>query len=226
MKQVYASLWNFRAFVQRDFYRIDHLKTAMGVLVHPNYSDELVNGVAVSFDPVYGRDNSFYVNSQMGEDLITNPEARSTPEEILLHTDSTYTVTALSNQAPRGQLLMDDGQLAQLRRSLNDIHDHFHDLYEVSDNADFAIEIEFKITSDNILSIKQARPWVFPVLTGRIDQAPATHNGAPFSSHPAVQRTHRRRRRGVLATRRDSHQRDGHERRTPAVHVRDMADRG
>ena len=38
LKGVYASLWNFRAFVERDFHRIDHTAAAMGVLVHPNYS--------------------------------------------------------------------------------------------------------------------------------------------------------------------------------------------
>ena len=35
LKQVYASLWNFRAFTEREFYRVDHLAAAMGVLVHP-----------------------------------------------------------------------------------------------------------------------------------------------------------------------------------------------
>ena len=30
IKQVFASLWNFRAFEARDFYRIDHFATAMG----------------------------------------------------------------------------------------------------------------------------------------------------------------------------------------------------
>ena len=161
IKGVWASLWNFRAFTEREFHRIDHLAAAMGVLVHPNFSDELANGVAVSFDP-YGRsDGSYYVNTQLGEDLVTNPEAHSVPEELLLHPDGTYTVTAHSNQIPAGQLLMSDAQIEQLRLALGTIHDRFEELYGIGPGEQFAIEIEYKITSDNILSIKQARPWVF-----------------------------------------------------------------
>ena len=165
IKGVWASMWNFRAFTEREFHRIDHLAAAMGVLVHPNYSDELANGVAVSFDPFGRRDGSYYVNTQLGEDLITNPEAHSMPEEMLLHPDGAYTVTALSNQVPAGQLLMSDAQLGQLRRHLEAIHDEFEELYGIGSGQEFAMEIEFKITSENILSIKQARPWVFSVLS-------------------------------------------------------------
>ena len=158
LKEVYASLWNFRAFTERDFHRIDHRAAAMGVLVHPSYRDELANGVAVSFNPVTNRDGSYYVNTQIGEDLVTNPDAHSVPEEILLNWNGGYTVLATSNQVPPGQLLMSDDQLRQLREHLEVIHNHFAGLYNVSP---FAMEIEFKITSDNILAIKQARPWVF-----------------------------------------------------------------
>ena len=161
LKQVLASLWTFRAFTEREFHRIDHLMAAMGVLVHPNYSDELVNGVAVSFDPFYGRDGSYYVNSQVGEDLVTNPEAHSVPEQIRLNPGGGYTVLATSNQAPPGQLLMSGDQLDQLRDHLAVIHDHFERLYNPAAGEPFAMEIEFKITSENILAIKQARPWVF-----------------------------------------------------------------
>ena len=182
LKQVYASLWNFRAFTEREFYRVDHLAAAMGVLVHPNYSDELANGVAVSFDPIRMRYGNYYVNSQLGEDLVTNPDAHSAPEEILLHQSGEYTVLATSNQMQRGQLLMSDAQMDQLRRHLELIHDEFAELYGVEADEPFAMEIEFKITSDDILSIKQARPWVFG------DDAPSENNpatGAPTISGTA-----------------------------------------
>ena len=162
LKEVYASLWNFRAFIERDFHRIDHKAAAMGVLVHPSYQDELANGVAVSFDPIYGMDEYYYVNTQLGEDLVTNPDAQSVPEEIRLHRNGNYYyVLATSNQVPPGQLLMSNNQLDQLRRHLTTIHDHFAVLYNPAPDEQFAMEIEFKITSDNILAIKQARPWVF-----------------------------------------------------------------
>ena len=164
LKEVYASLWNFRAFTERDFHRIDHLTAAMGILVHPSYQDELVNGVAVSFDPIGGvREGDYYVNSQLGEDLVTNPDAHSVPEELVLYLnqDGRYRILATSNQVAPGELLMSNVQIGQLRRHLKVIHDHFAGLYNPAADEPFAMEIEFKITSDNVLAIKQARPWVF-----------------------------------------------------------------
>ena len=188
IKGVWASLWNFRAFTEREFHRIDHRAAAMGVLVHPNYSDELANGVAVSFDPFVRRDGSYYVNTQLGEDLVTNPEAHSAPEEMLLHPDGTYTVTARSNQVPAGQLLMSDAQLGQLRRHLATIHDRFAVLYGIGSGAEFAMEIEFKITSENILSIKQARPWVFSSgqASSGAERAPREHSNRFATGGPTI----------------------------------------
>ena len=191
IKGVWASMWNFRAFTEREFHRIDHLAAAMGVLVHPNYSDELANGVAVSFDPFGRRDGSYYVNTQLGEDLVTNPETHSVPEEMLLHPDGTYTVTARSNQVPTGQLLMSDAQLGQLRRHLEAIHDEFEELYGIKSGEDFAMEIEFKITSENVLSIKQARPWVFSdgQASSGAERAPPEHSNRPATGVPAISGT-------------------------------------
>ena len=191
IKGVWASLWNFRAFTEREFHRVDHLAAAMGVLVHPNFSDELANGVAVSFDPFGRRDGSYYVNTQLGEDLVTNPEAYSVPEEVLLHPDGTYTVLSRSNQIPAGELLMSDAQIEQLRLALGTIHDRFAVLYGIASGEQFAMEIEFKITSDNILSIKQARPWVFsagPVSSGA-ERAPGEQPDRPATGAPTLSGT-------------------------------------
>ncbi len=161
IKGVWASLWNYRAFLERDFHRVDHATVSMGVLVHPNYSDELVNGVAVSHDPIMLQDDVYYVNAQVGEDLVTNPEAYSQPEQLLLDANGAATVLSRSSLAASDRPLMSDAHMRQLRSNLKTIHDRFETLYEVESGQDFAIEVEFKITADNRLAIKQARPWIF-----------------------------------------------------------------
>ena len=99
--------------------------------MHPNFSDERANGVAVSFDPFFdlGGPGRYCVNTQVGEDLVTNPVAHSVPEELLLFPGGAYVVLSTSNLAPSGQLLMSDAQLEQLARHLTAIHDHFERLY-------------------------------------------------------------------------------------------------
>ena len=56
---------------------------------------------------------------------------------------------------------MSGDQLDQLRDHLAVIHEQFAVLYNPAPDEQFAMEIEFKITSEDILAIKQARPWVF-----------------------------------------------------------------
>ena len=97
----------------------------------------------------------------LGFGLVTNPEARSAPEELLLRPDGSYIVMATSNKVAAWQLLMTDAQLQQLRRELTVIHTEFKKLYQPAADDPFAMEIEFKITSENKMAIKQARPWVF-----------------------------------------------------------------
>lgn len=162
IKQVYASLWNFRAFDERQFYRIDHFSTAMGVLCHPNFSGELANGVGVTTDPIYSTNQTYYLNTQLGEDLVTNPQSLSIPEEILLDANENggFTVVRPSNLVPAGTKLLTDSQIQQLRTYLAIVQEEFKKLYKAEEQDDFAMEIEYKITSENRLAIKQARPWV------------------------------------------------------------------
>ena len=164
IKQVYASMWNFRAYEERDFYRIDHFVAAMGVLCHPNFQDEKSNGVGISIDPIYETEGTFYLNTQVGESLITNPDPNSVPEEILLYENPNqgggYLVLRLSNLVNPGELVMDQEYLDQMREFLSVIHDEFSILYNVVGAEGFGMDIEYKVTAQDQLAIKQARPWV------------------------------------------------------------------
>lgn len=161
IKQVYASLWNYRAFDEREFYRIQHLGAAMGVLLHPNFSDERANGVAVTRDPIYQTQNNYYLNTQLGEDLVTNPDALSVPEEVLLAiSGGGATLVRPSNLVPDGERLLNSTHLGQMRLYLGTLLSRFRTLYGASASSGFAMEIEYKVTSAGVLSIKQARPWV------------------------------------------------------------------
>ncbi len=163
IKQVYASLWNFRAVEEREFYRIDHKSTAMGVLLHPNFADEVANGVAVTDDILYETSNNYYLNAQIGEDLVTNPDEQSSPEETLLGwwERNGHQTVRRSAQAGEDGKILSDANLAELRNHLGTIHARFQKLYGHKDEDKFAMEIEFKISKDGKLVIKQARPWVY-----------------------------------------------------------------
>ncbi len=168
IKQIYASLWNLRAFEEREFSRVNHFITSMGVLCHPNYSGEKANGVGVSIDPIYNTDNTFYLNSQIGEELITNPAATSIPEKILLDrvsvSENDYIIIQRSNLVPDNTPILGEQYLNQMRNYLSVIHGEFELLYNSVNTDNFAMDIEYKITSDNQLIIKQARPWVSYIL--------------------------------------------------------------
>ena len=164
IQQVFASLWNFRAYEEREFYRIDHKATAMGVLVHPNFKGEKANGVAVTEDVLYESLGFYYLNTQVGEDLVTNPDEDSSPEELLLgwYERDGQEIVRSSKEAAKGKSLLSDKHLNQLRDHLGTIHSKFAKHYKRDpDDLKFAMEIEFKIDKDDKLVIKQTRPWVF-----------------------------------------------------------------
>jgi phosphoenolpyruvate synthase/pyruvate phosphate dikinase len=165
VKQVWASLWNFRAYEEREFYRIPHMEAAMGVLVHPNFDDEKANGVAVTkniYDPNWP---GFYVNVQVGEELVTNPTGGATPDEFLIsaigeHGEYETQFVRHSNQTRGGKPVLTKAQTAELTEAMEKIQAHFKKVYKAEGDAKFAMDIEFKIGTDGHLVIKQARPMV------------------------------------------------------------------
>jgi hypothetical protein len=185
IKQVWAGLWNESAFEERRLHRIDHLKTYMGVLIHPNYGDEQANGVAITKNIFNAGWEGLYINAQYGELSITNPEPIKSdtglinpiPDEfIMTHLPASISGFSWETQYIRHsnvqyvygapvetENVLLQGEVDQLRDILLIIHSHFKNLYQGDDN--FAMDVEFKITettdgSRGKLAIKQTRPWI------------------------------------------------------------------
>ena len=101
--------------------------------------------------------------------MVTNPEALSVPEEILVDasfgnggdSENSYIVVRPSNLVDSGEKILSDEHLSSLVSYLGTIHRRFRRLYRVNQAEPFAMEIEYKVTQDGQLAIKQARPWVF-----------------------------------------------------------------
>lgn len=165
IKQVWSSLWTFRAFEEREFWRIDHMTAAMGVAVHPNSDDEAANGVAITkniYDPNWP---GFYVNAQVGESLVTNPDPSATPDEMLISAigpNGEYEIQKIrsSTLTENGQSVLTREQTQELVSVMERIQEHFKQVYGRQGDATFAMDLEFKILSNGKLWVKQARPVV------------------------------------------------------------------
>jgi hypothetical protein len=165
VRVVWASAWNHQAFVERDFYRVEHDLVRMAVLVHPAFVDELANGVAVTINEFAQNRPAFYINSQVGEVSVTNPTGQAVPEQILYYTwyeEPEYEVITRSSLVedlldwPGGPGVLTETELAELADLLERIHNHFRPLYPPS--ASFAMDVEFKLGTNRQIIIKQARP--------------------------------------------------------------------
>jgi hypothetical protein len=103
------------------------------------------------------------VNVQTGENLVTNPEPGSIPEEYIIANlgfESNYEIQYIrnSNQIESGQRILTRSQALRLKNYMDIVHTHFKALYR--GNSNFAMEIEFKLIESGKFIIKQARPWI------------------------------------------------------------------
>ncbi len=163
MKDVWSSLWSFRAFEEREFHRVDHFHTAMGVLVHPSYDNEGAAGVAVTKNIYDPHAPGLYVNVQPHDDLVTSPEGGVVPEELLLRPDARtggYVPQVLrQSSVAGGAAVLSPEHTQQLASALDQIQQHFRGVYGAHGDAGFAMDVEFIVDNDRI-RVLQARPWV------------------------------------------------------------------
>jgi pyruvate,water dikinase len=170
VREVYGSVWSFRAFEERSFRSIEHLQVGMALLVHRSFPSEEANGVALTnnpFDP-QGLEPAFYVNVQLGEFSVVQPPPRTRTESFLHYFDTQnrpVSYLSESNLVPPGTRVLSPEQVNELGAALDAIRQFFRPAYMPPPGANpwWAMDVEFKFDGEEAetpaLFVKQARPF-------------------------------------------------------------------
>jgi hypothetical protein len=174
LRTVWASLWNTRAYDERDFGNVEQTQAAMAVLVHQAWPSEAAQGVAISRNALHAtRDSQYYINAQIGEASVTNPAPGVTSDEMVytpLPRRPKVDYQARSSLS-RGRDVLAFSEIQGLGCALESIHEHFRPLVDPSqENHLYAMQIEWKLIGEQRrLLVKQARPYSFGDLDAPTD---------------------------------------------------------
>lgn len=167
IKEVWSSVWSFRAFEERSYRGIDHEAVAMAVLVHRSYPDEEANGVALTNNPfdTAGLEPAFYINVQCDEVSVVQPPPGVTTESVLYYferANQPATYLSRSSLVHQDDTVLSSAQLFELGQALDRINAAFAPAY--GGQSWWAMDVEFKFDDDDTgeaprLYIKQARPF-------------------------------------------------------------------
>lgn len=169
VKKVWASLWSFEAFSEREFFNINHHDVFMGILVHRSFPNEAVNGVAITKNIYRNNSYGFVINAQLGNENVVKPDSNIICDQFICYpnnADNIYenkntvdiiTVSNLNNH----QLVMTDVEIQNLANQLQLIKRYWHKRsFSAKTYIDYGLDIEFKLDGENRdLYIKQVRPY-------------------------------------------------------------------
>lgn len=168
IKKVWASMWSYGAFMERESFNIDHRNAYMGILVHRSFPEEEVNGVAITTN-LYRNDYlGFVVNAQIGDLSVVNPGVGIECDQIICYPDREspndetreggVDIINFSNQN-NGELVMSEEEYQHLANVLEDIKSRYtRTHFTRMSYFNFALDIEFKLDGETReLYIKQMR---------------------------------------------------------------------
>ena len=171
IRQVWASVWYFRAYEERSYRNIDHRAVGMALLVTPAFGTELANGVAITanpFDPA-GLEPGFYINAQLGEAPVVSPDAGVLADQFLYHYDmpgQPIVYIANSTLIDSGKTVLTSSQIYSLGTALKEIHRFYQTAYGKDASKWYAMDTEFKLTVNPddpsgppVIVMKQCRPY-------------------------------------------------------------------
>lgn len=158
--KVYASLWTWEAFQEREYYGIDHSKAAMAILIHEAFPDEAANGVILTQPQLDGR-ISILINVQSGDNPIVSPENEAICESFLVDIKQGK-VGQIFSRSSISPVFVENKQYESLLPILTEQVKHIHEKFierqkMMGDTHNYGVDIEFKITQKGEFYVKQAR---------------------------------------------------------------------
>lgn len=168
IRKVWASLWSYNAFMEREAFNIDHSSVAMGVLVHRSFPDEAVNGVAITSNLYRDEYMGFVVNAQLGDESVVQPTGKIQCDQFICYPDETAAAYGKSeggidiinySSLNNGKLVMTNEEVQKLANTLEDIKRRYlRSHYIKTSYFHFALDLEFKLDKDTRkLYFKQMR---------------------------------------------------------------------
>ncbi len=165
LAKVWASVWLQRAYEEREWYRIDHERVGMGVLIQPFVDDVIGNGVAITKNPFDEGRPGVFVNVQQGGS-VTGAGGDEMPEQIVVYTwaqefePEVLRRSTLTDGAP----ILTPEDTIRLTHLLTDLHILMTPLFAPPSNA---VDVEFLLTRAHEFVIVQARPYTVVYTEGQ-----------------------------------------------------------
>ncbi|MFZ4579345.1 MAG: PEP/pyruvate-binding domain-containing protein [Myxococcota bacterium] len=165
LRKVWASLYNDKAWQERDWYQVPQDQVGMAILVSLGFPDEVANGVAFTGDPSDATETRYLVNAQVGDESVVSNDASKVPEKDLLElTDGKVTAIVRarsSSLAEPGVPVLTDAQLTLLGEQMAAIAKAYPLDLEGHHPADILFDLEFKVQAGTgLLKFKQIRPFL------------------------------------------------------------------
>ena len=161
LKRVWASLWNPRAYEEREYYQIEHRNVRMGVLVTLAYPAEDCNGVAFTGDPATGRKDYLVINVQQGDESVVQPGTGIIPEKDIVYLEhgwpSRIQRARPSSLMPTGEWILSEEQLYELSSLMVEIDQNMPVETGEYTRDQIVFDLEFKYDHGQLV-IKQIRP--------------------------------------------------------------------
>jgi hypothetical protein len=165
LRRVYASLWNERAFEEREYWGMSHREAFMGVAVNPSFVLERLDAVAVTNLPAGAAGPLYRVVSQRdGQPVVRPPDPGLVAETLTFkrtETSQVADVRVITRSSLSPDPLWSDARLQELASLVFLVQDHFASTVYPQISG-LSLDLEVKVTEDDRVVIKQARPYVTP----------------------------------------------------------------